>query len=265
MTNRADDTKEPTTGSSDLGALSPAFAPEPAFHSDDVENVANYQSLSVLALFSLLIGLAAPLCLLSKAFLLLPLVGLSVSLLALRQIALSEGRLAGRGAATIGLMLCIASIATAVARDAVTRSMRTAQATEFARTWLHQVASDQTQQAFKSTYKGARPLTPTEPGSPAPEESPYDTFLGDALIQKIRATGKDARIELDKTLEFARASRREFTVRQRFLISPMRESVQSGAGDPLEVYLTLHRSRFRGDTHSRWLVMRYEPTNTPLQ
>ena len=31
------------------------------------------------------------------------------------------------------------------------------------------------------------------------------------------------------------------------------------SSEPIEVYLTLQRSKFRGDRNFRWLVIRYEP------
>jgi hypothetical protein len=241
----------------------PAASAAPAFHSDDVEHVANYQSISVLALISLLFGLASPLCFFTKGFLLLPLVGLAFSLLALRQIALSEGRLAGRWPAVIGLVLCVACGAGAITRNSTTRFLRTSKAEQFARKWLMQVASNELEEAFRLTLDGARPPAPQEPGAPAPAKSPYEMFVEDPLIQKIKSAGKDARIELDETLDFIPLTRREVIVRQRFRITPGNGSTKAGAAEAFEVYLTLQRSHFPGKSETHWLVMRYDPTNTP--
>jgi hypothetical protein len=217
----------------------------------------------VLALFGLLIGLASLLILVSKVFLLLPLVGAAISLLALRRISFSEGRLAGRWAAIIGLALCVASGATAITRDAVVRSMRTSQAEQFAHDWLTLVASNDTDQAFKTTYEGARPLTPPDPGMPPPEKTPYETFLSDPLIQKIVAAGKDAKIQLVNTLEFVPQTRQNVVVRQQFAITPAGDAAKVGSTDPIAAFLTLQRSHFRGVSDSRWLVIRFDPTDAP--
>jgi hypothetical protein len=241
----------------------PAFSAAPAFHSDDVEHVANYYAVSVLALISLLIGLMAPLYVLSKAFLLLPLGGIAISLLALRRISLSEGRLAGRWAASIGLTLCVASGAAGLTRDFAFRYGRTNQAKQFASSWLALVASNDLERAFKATYNGARPLAPPEPGVPPPEKTPYETFVSDPLIQQIVAAGKDADIRYVDTLGFAPQTRQDVFIRQEFAISPAVETAQADAVEPVQVYLSLQRSRFRGDRDSRWLVTRYEPADAP--
>jgi hypothetical protein len=231
----------------------------PAFHSDDVEHVANYQSLSVAALISLLIGLASPLAILSKVFLFVPLCGLALSLLALRRISLSEGRLAGRWAALVGLVLCAVSAATAITRDSVAHHMRANQAQQFATHWLSILAANDTDQAFKMTYQGARPLPPSEPGAPPVEQSPYEKFLSDPLIKKITAAGKQAKIEFVKTLEFSARTRREAIVRQLFRIVPAGGSPK----DAIDAYITVQRSHFRGERDIGWLVVRYEPTDVP--
>jgi hypothetical protein len=147
----------------------------------------------------------------------------------------------------------------------VTRYLRIQQAEDFARTWLQQIASSEMELAFKSTYDGARPAAPPEPGAPKPDKTPYETFLSDPLISKINAAGKDAKIEYDQTLEFTSMARREAIVRQRFLITPHNESAESGNADTFEAYITMERSHFRGRTDMRWLVMRYEPTEVPVQ
>lgn len=233
---------------------------EPAFHSDDVEHVANYRSLSVLALFSLLIGLASPLILFGKAFLVLPLIGIALALLALRQIAISENRLAGRWAATVGLVLCVAAGASALTRNAVVRQLHTNQAEAFARAWLAQVASNHLEQAFKHTSEGARPPAPPEPGMPPPEKTPYEAFISDPGIRKITAAGNNANLELVDTLDYTAPSRYVTTVHQRFRIVPAGNSTKSAAADPFDVDLTLLRSEYIAE-RMHWLVTRYELPN----
>jgi hypothetical protein len=249
--------KESENVSAALRSSTGTYSAAPAFHSDDVQHVANYRALSVLAIFSLLIGLASSLSLLAKGFLLLPLSGLAVALLALRRIALSDGRLAGRGTAIAGLVLCVAFGAAALTRDAVSRYLRTSQAEEFAAQWLALVASNETAQAFKATYEGARPPAPPEPGVPPPTKTPYDAFLSDPLIQQIVAAGDDATIQYVDTLEFAPQSRQVVVVRQQFSVVPA-DSEKTSHARPTQVVLTLQRASFRGDRDKRWLVMRHE-------
>jgi hypothetical protein len=235
----------------------------PAFNADDVNNVAEYRSLSVLAIISLLIGLASPLCLLTPVFLMLPLFGAAISLLALRRIAVSEGRLAGRWAATIGLALCVASGASAVSRDAVVRYVRTSRAEEFGRGWLAKLVAKETEQAFKMTVDGTRPQAPPEPGMPAPESTPYEQFMDNPFVKAVLAAGKNATVESWETQEYAAQSQKDYYVRQRFRVTPQGDSGKAGATNAIEAILTLQRSRFRGESNSRWLVAAFQLADEP--
>jgi len=237
----------------------------PAFNSDDVNHVAEYRSLSVMAIISLLIGLASPLCLISPVFMLLPLFGTVLSLLALRRIAVSEGRLAGRWAATAGLALCIACGASAISRDAVVRTMRSGRAEEFGRSWLSKLVSKETEQAFKLTIDGARPSAPPESGMPSPTTTPYEEFTKNAFVQAILAAGEKAKIECLETLEYTAQSQYDYFVRQRFRITPQGDSGKTGSTDAIEANVTLQRSHFRGDRNSRWLVAAFELAGATTQ
>jgi hypothetical protein len=232
-----------------------------AFHSDDVEHVASYQSLSILAIFSLIVGLLSPLCLLWSGFLALPLVGIVLSLLAIRRIATSDGQLAGRGAAIAGLSLCVAFGVMSFSHQSITRYLRSNQAEEFGREWLALIAANDTNRAFKATYDGNRPLPPPEPGAPAPTTTPYEDFLSSTLIKKILAAGKDAKIQFADTLEFTWQAQSSFLVKQRFNVTP-----QTGDADSrVAIDLTMHRARYRGEAIPRWLVTSFEMADVPAK
>src|SRR5262245_45308902 len=89
---------------------SQSVAGGPTFHTDDVEALSDYRTLSVLALVSLVIGLASPLAFAAPLALAIPIIGIAVALVALHRISRSEGLLAGRWAAITGLALSVASI-----------------------------------------------------------------------------------------------------------------------------------------------------------
>ncbi|MCI0333417.1 MAG: hypothetical protein L0228_09360 [Planctomycetes bacterium] len=230
----------------------------PAFHAEDVDQVADYRSVSVLALLSLLIGLTSPLILVSRLFLILPLLGAALSLIALRRIATSSELLAGRWAATAGLALCVACGIAAFSRDGVTRYMRTTQAEEFGREWLLMLASNETEQAFRMTVEGARPAAPREPGMPPAATTPYDQFMNDPLVQEISTAGANANVAFLETQEYSVPSRRDFIVRQRFQITPYGDAGNSDSSTVIEAVVTLQRSRFPGQRQPRWLVVKFE-------
>jgi hypothetical protein len=230
----------------------------PAFNADDVNNVADYRSLSVLAIISLLIGLASPLCLLTPVFLMLPLFGVVISLLALRRIAVSEGRLAGRWAATVGLALCVASGASAVSRSTVIRYVRTNRAEQFGRSWIAKLTAKESEQAFKMTVDGTRPPSQAEPGMPAPISTPYEQFLSNQFVKAVLVAGENATVERLETLDYIAQTQKDYYVRQRFRITPQSNSGEAGATNAIEADLTFQRSHFRGDRNSRWLVAAYQ-------
>lgn len=230
----------------------------PAFHSDDVENVAAYRSLSVLSILSLIVGLLSWLCLFFPLFLGLAGFGVILSLLALRRIDASEGQLAGRWAAMAGLVLCVTFAAAAFARGAVTRYLRTSHAESATREFLDLVTANDTELAFKKTLQGNQAPPPPAPGEPAPTTTPYETFLNDPLIKKLVAAGKDAEIQYDGTLEYTAQSGNSFYLRQRYSVTPQSDSPNAGEAEPIDVAITIQRSRLRGDSNPRWLIIRFE-------
>ncbi len=159
----------------------------PVFHTDDPEQASGYRTLSVLAIISLIFGLASPLSLGGPLLKAIPLFGIAVSLLALRRIAISGGVLAGRWAALAGLMLCVAFAVIPFSRDVVERSIRTHQAEEFGRRWIDLLASGKLEQAFHLTVDGTRPAPKPEPGAPPPKTTPYQDFLNQPIIKELHA------------------------------------------------------------------------------
>jgi hypothetical protein len=234
---------------------------EPAFHADDVELVPDYRTLSALAIVGLLFGLASVLCLASRLFLVVPLIGAALSLVAIRRIAASEGLLAGRGAAATGLALCVAFGLAAISRDAVTRHLRTRQAREFGRQWISALLSGDTNKAFRQTVDAMRPApAPPEPGMPEPPRAnPYEEFRKHPLVHALAIVGTDAQIESLRTLRYELQARKQFVIEQQFSIAPSEAATDTDPNlRPVNAKLTLQRSSLRGERASRWLVAAYE-------
>ena len=74
--------------------------------SDEATELAGYSAVSPAAVGSLVLGLLSPLALVGMLLLFIPAVGIALAVIALRAIRLSNGDLAGRGAALTGLALC---------------------------------------------------------------------------------------------------------------------------------------------------------------
>jgi hypothetical protein len=233
---------------------------EQAFHANDFEEAPEYSSVSALAIISLLLGLGSPLCLVSRVFLIIAVLGAVVSIIALARIAGSGGALAGRWAAVVGLAMCVAFGVAEVSRGAITRYLRTSEAEHVARDWLATLASGNVEQAFLLTVDGQRP--PSMESALEPKATPpLDEFKSLDVIKSIVAAGKDAGIDLKGTENYERVTWRQFIVRQRFHITPSSTSAEA-TRDGFDVDITTQRSHFQRETKSRWLVWKYEnPTD----
>jgi hypothetical protein len=232
---------------------------EPAFHADDLE-VANYRTLSGLAIVSLVFGLAAPVAYAFPVLLAIPLFGIAVSLLALRRIDTSDGALTGRGAAITGLVLCVASVCATLGYAQMSRFLHVRQAEAFGRQWITLVSSGQLDQAFKLTVTGSRPEPPPTPGAPVPKETPFETFTSNAVIQRLADAGAGAEVHLAETTSYDRMPGRQCYVTQRFTVTPAEAAspTASGSGPAVDALLTLQRSRRPGETHLHWLVTNFQ-------
>lgn len=225
------------------------------FHGNDPEQTTEYRTLSVLAIISLIIGLAAPLAVAAPFLLAIPLFGIAVSLVALRTIAVSGGVLAGRWAATVGLALCVASAVLPVSHDLIQRAVRLRQAETFGRSWVGMVTAGNIKQAFALTADGTRPMPPAEPNAP-PKPAPYETFIEQPIIKALQAAGPGADIRVRDTVEFRPATYRSITVRQLYDVIPASASPTGTGVQPIEFVLSLQRATLPRESMSRWLITR---------
>jgi hypothetical protein len=240
-------------------STSPA-ASSPVFHGDDPEQVTEYRTLSVLAIISLIMGLAAPLAIAAPFLLAIPLFGIAVSLVALRRIQVSGGALAGRWLATIGLVLCVASAVLPVSHDLIQRAIRVHEAEKFGRDWVAMVTSGNLKQAFLLTVDATRPAPPPEPNTP-PKASPYEAFIAQPLIKALQAAGANADIRIRDTVDYQAVTYRSITVRQLYSVSPAAASA-SASGQPIEFVLSVQRATVPHESMSRWLVTSYASPKT---
>ncbi len=228
-------------------------ASAPVFHGDDPAQTTEYRTLSVLAIISLIMGLAAPLAIAAPFLLAIPLLGILVSLIALRRIAVSDGVLAGGWAATIGLALCIASAILPISHDMIQRAIRVHQAEAFGRDWVGLVTSGNLKQAFGLTIDAGRAQPPAEPNAP-PKPAPYDDFLNQPAIKALHAAGENAKIEVRDTIDFQAQTYRNVMVRQLYVVTPASAASAGAAGQAIEVIVSVQRATNSRESMSRWLV-----------
>jgi hypothetical protein len=234
------------------------FAPDATAESGD------YSSVSVLAIASLLLGLASPLCIFGTLLLVIPLAGMAVSLAALGRIAASGGMLAGRPAAVLGLVISIGTGTAVTSHALAIRQLRVDQAAEIGKEWIKAMLSGDTQRAFLLAY-GDLPPNSDQPQDFGPEGSPYHRFMQWSTVRALSSAGKGADIQFVETVRFGNQGRGECYVRQRFLVIPQGSTgAGNGArGRPINVLLQLHRMKALGASYMTWLAMPIEETELP--
>ena len=231
---------------------------KPAFHDPDADQTTEYRSLSVLAVISLIIGLASPLCFGAPLLMIIPVIGIGVSILALRQIDASDGALAGRWAAVLGLVLSVVFLSAPAARAYGIRMLRTSQAKNFAHQWLSDLVEGKTDYAFRLTSDSIKPPAPPEPGEATPKLNAFDTFKALPSVAAISAVGADADVRFIETVAYDQQAFQRVYVRQRFDVVP-----KSGDAKPIGVVLTLLRSKLPGEGRARWMVYSVEDAAKP--
>lgn len=240
---------------------SQSAARTPTFHSDDVESLGNYRTLSVLALVSLVIGLASPLAFSAPLALAIPIVGIGIALVALRRISVSDGVLAGRWAALAGFALCVVSLLAVFSYHQVLEHLRVREAQEFGKQWLATLQAGDTKRAFRLTSEGAQPAhPPNEPGMPEPAKSPYEQFVENPLIGQLTQSTAGGQIQIENTFSYDPGQTGWCWVGQRYAVGPP-PAKSNGSGrpqSPFRVDLKLQRGRLPGEGGSRWLVVSYQ-------
>lgn len=229
----------------------------PAFDGDEDERVVQYGSPSVLAIISLLFGLAAPLCLVAPLLLVVPAFGAALALIALRNIASSDGALIGRQAAMIGLGLSVAVGVAAVARTQTIQHLRSGQAQRAASRWFELLQGRQLEPAFRLTTRGAAPAAEAPPGIPAGSQKrvdPLQQFADDAVIKAIQEAGPKANVRWVADIASIFKPHGEYLVQQRYQVVPAADSAD---GHAFDLILNMQLERNGGKPTPHWFIGSY--------
>src|SRR4029434_2227683 len=115
------------------------------------ETLAQYASVTRVAVLGVVLGLVAALALVSPILLVVPLAAIATAIVALRRIAISEGRLLGAWPATLGLCLAALFLGLGLSRQVTRETDLAGQAQEFAEAWLILVRAGKLQMADQMT------------------------------------------------------------------------------------------------------------------
>ena len=222
----------------------------PAFHTEHADQIVPYRSLCVAAIVGLVLGLASPLCFGAMLLNVIPVAGIAISIYALRSIAASDGTLAGRWAAVTGLFLCTAMLVAPLARSAVIRHYRTAQAQGFAERWLKLAVAGEVDEAFRLTSDSTRNASPFDPAAGPSPPTPREKFLALPIVKSLSAAGSNSVIRYVDTDRYDAEAFPRVYVRQHFQVTPAAQ----GDAKPIDAWLTLQRSRLPQEGRARWVV-----------
>lgn len=238
-----------------------------------------YRSVSVLSIVGLVVGLAAPLSLVAPLLWVVPIVGAAISLAAILRIASSDGALVGRGAALVGLVLCVVSISAAASRSGFAKYFVSRQAREVVLEWVAALQAGHSQQAFELTVEGARqsstPASETQVqgdeqgnqrgGEPEPDDapagSPLEKFLENPVVHFLMTDGANAQASFDRDLAVEFGARGEVHIQQQFTL---RWTGSDETTPPVNVQIILTRSGSLASAASRWLVSDFQSDDLPV-
>ncbi|MDZ7617194.1 MAG: hypothetical protein U1E05_09330, partial [Patescibacteria group bacterium] len=134
--------------------------------------VDDYRAVSGWAVTALVLGLLAPLALVEIWLSLIPVLGISLAMIALVRIAVLAPAMTGRTAALAGLFLSVLSLSAAGANHVVYWRAMDHEARRFAEAWFGFLAREEVYQAYQLTLAPRqRQPEPADDAPPAPKPS----------------------------------------------------------------------------------------------
>lgn len=210
------------------------------FHPDD-EVLAQYASVSRAAVLAVVLGLCSALVLVSPLLVVVPLAAIAVAVLALRQIATSEGRLLGIVPATIGMCLATLFLGWGLSRQLTREAELASQAQRFADGWLILVREGKLQEADQLIRPASERLHDRAAISEfyATDKEAGDTvksMFGSERMKKFAGAAQAA------TFEFASVAGRSQHGYNDDIVLQYSLSVDQAAGSRMPLWITVQRS-----------------------
>lgn len=195
------------------------------FVADDVQAVAEYRSVSKLAVASLLLGLVSAVALLGTQLLVVNLLGVICAVLALVRIARSEGQLIGRHVALAGLALSLTFGAGVYAHQAVVERLIAREAERWGLDWCELVRDGKLPLALElqSPPNRRRPLDGALADyyeSDQQAASELESFRENPVVVALSSASKDAQLRSGDVEQVVRSGQGEYVVVRQFLLTP---------------------------------------------
>jgi hypothetical protein len=235
---------------------------EPTFDGHEAE-LEQYRSVSVAAVFALVLGLLSPLAVLHPVLWAVPLAGIVVGLFALFQLRSGAGQLTGRRAAVWGLALCAVFGAAGPARYLSRQSLVRREARQMADQWLGYLRAGDQYKAHQLIF---------DPGHRAPlddalpryyernreERTSLAGYVVEEPMKTLLALGDKARIENVGAIEHQSEGQRDVVVQQYRVSYP-----EAGQTRQFYVQVALTRQLYGRDRLGQWSVGKATMSQTP--
>jgi hypothetical protein len=223
-------------------------------------SVSEYRPLSGWALAALAVGLASFVALFHPLLWAVPMVGVAVSLVALRRISRSDVPVVGRKLALVGLVFALLYGVAAPVRMATRDYWLCSRAERLANEFLGFIRSKKTAEAYALTRQSLekKPLKPapgsSEANQPEPK-NPRELFASTEPVKTLLTLGSTAQLErLNTTIQSSPGPWQAVSVLYR-IHRPDERSL-----DPLQVVIYVEQT-FDEDSHERWWIVNV--TNPP--
>jgi hypothetical protein len=224
----------------------------------------NYRTPSVLAIVSLIVGLSAPLVFFAPLLMAIPIAGVVLAFMAIRQINTSEGTLIGLKAAHLALAISVACIAAAFVRTSLTQELLSRQARTTACEWIALLQSGDAEKAFQLTSASRQSAPKAPPGSPEesaqPQVAPLDAFRADPVVHFLLEQAHDAPAEYVRDEAFDLAATSNARIQQLYKVAV---PASEGLSPDTTIEVILQRVRGYAGSPAEWQVAAYQSKDLP--
>lgn len=228
--------------------------------SSDLEQT-DYRSLSPLSVVGMILGLFAPVAFLSPLLIVVPLTGMVFSLVALRQIATSDGSVVGRAPAIAGLVLATICASAIPAESVAMRWFTSRQARPIAMEWFQFLARNDPYSAVELTNHPSARLasSPSLVENYTSNEALHEnlqTFVNDPAVRALLALGDRATVRYYNDAGFGRLAGGRFQIAQDYAVT-----YRDSANDPpISFFVQLALEKIPGDASAPggWRILSYQ-------
>jgi len=239
--------------------MSQELDPRVGLSSVEEGNVVHYRTVSRIAVAALVLGLLSAAALVSKLMWCVPIVGVTLAVIALRTIAKDQNVVLGRGAAQVGLVLGLLFFASATTNHFVRQRSLFRQARPHTSRWIEMVREGRLREAHQLTKRqeSRQPLGANLQGyyeATRDAREDMEGFFDAPLLAKIVELGREGQLRFDADEEVSTGRERggnSDLIVQRFAIDHQID----GKPQSLSFVVSINRAYDSDDGEARWRII----------